>query len=114
MRRDRGSGSILAVAIVAAVLCLTLLAEPLIAVLSAKQAVAGAADAAALAAADVAAGILPGIPCETAGRVAAANGAALATCDLNGAIATVTARTAVVGFVIAVSATAGPPGEGVK
>ncbi len=109
---DRGSGSILAVAILAAMLCLVSLLLPLVAVLSAKQRVSAAADASALAAADVAVGILPGIPCTEAGRVAAANGASLGACEADGLVVTVEARGSVLGFAVIATATAGPAGSG--
>lgn len=109
---ERGSGSILAVAIIAALLALVSLLLPLWIVLAAKQRVSGAADAAALAAADVAVGILPGVPCEAAASVAKANGAKLNGCGLDGAIVTVRSSVTVLGFDVSARATAGPPGEG--
>ena len=108
---DRGSGSVLAVGLVAGILCLAVLCAPLLAAMPAAQHVAGAADAAALAAADVASGALPGVPCETAGRVASANGVEVGRCDLDGTVATVSVSTRVAGFEIAVTATAGSPPE---
>jgi secretion/DNA translocation related TadE-like protein len=109
---DRGSGSILAVAVLAAMLCLCGLLLPLVAVLSAKQRVEAGADAAALAGADVAAGVIPGVPCAEAERVAEANHASLAACDLDGAVVTVAAKAGVLGFAVVTTATAGPPGSG--
>lgn len=109
MRTDeRGSGSLLAVALIAGTLALTMLFVPLYIVLVAKQRVAGAADAAALAAADVAIGIIPGVPCEQASVVADANGAALSGCRQDGAIVTVRASMIVLGLPVAALATAGP------
>jgi secretion/DNA translocation related TadE-like protein len=49
----------------------------------------GVADAAALAAADTAAGAVSGVPCERAAQVAAASGASLLACDLEGTTATI-------------------------
>ena len=112
MRGERGAGSVLGVAIIATMLCLVALALPLYAVLVVKQSVAGAADAAALAAADVRVGIVPGEPCAVAAAVAAANGAELAGCAVDGLVVTVTARRAFAGFAVGVSATAGPPDIG--
>jgi secretion/DNA translocation related TadE-like protein len=109
LRGERGAGSILVVAIIASVLCLTGMAVPLYSVLVVKRTVAAAADAAALAAADVAVGRAPGLPCEVAGRVAAANGAALADCRPDGLVVTVRAEASVIGFTVAAVATAGPP-----
>ena len=108
---ERGSGSILAVALVAGMLCLAALCAPLLAALPALQRAAGAADAAALAAADVASGALPGIPCEAAARVARANGVTLGRCELEGIVATTSISLHVGGVEITASATAGSPQE---
>jgi len=94
-------------------LCLAGLMFPLVAVLQGRQRVAAAADAAALAASSVSMGILPGIPCEQASRVAVANGASVSGCEVDGEVVTVRAADRILGFEIAVSATAGPPGVGV-
>jgi secretion/DNA translocation related TadE-like protein len=110
--RDRGSGSILAVAIMAAMLGIVSLLVPLYAVLFAKQQAAGAADAAALAAADVAIGIVAGQPCGVAASLAAANGASLARCEVDGVIVTVTVSVPAFGFEVFGAATAGPPVSG--
>lgn len=104
---DRGAGSILALAIVAAMLSLLALLIPLCLALSAKQRAAGAADAAALAAADVAVGLVPGVPCEAATRVAAANGAALRVCDIDLTTVTVQTEVVVLGLTVDARATAG-------
>ena len=109
---ERGAGSVLAVAIVAAVIAVTALALPLYMVLAAKQAAGGAADAAALAAADVRVGIVPGEPCVVAASVASANGAELGACEFDGLVVTVTAHTRVAGFAVEASATAGPAAAG--
>ncbi|MCU1544065.1 MAG: hypothetical protein JWM50_1930 [Microbacteriaceae bacterium] len=106
---DRGAGSVLAVGIVAAMVCVTAIAIPLYSVLAHKQAVAGAADAAALAAADVRVGILAGEPCAVAESVAAGNRFELAGCHLDGLVVTVVVRASVAGFPLDAAATAGPP-----
>jgi secretion/DNA translocation related TadE-like protein len=108
-RGDGGAGAILGVALVAVVVCVTAMALPLYAVLVTRQALAGAADAAALAAADVRVGILPGEPCAVAATVAAANGAGLSGCVIDGLVVTVAVTGTVAGFAVGVSATAGPP-----
>lgn len=108
--RDQGSGSILAVAIVAAMLGLIALSTPLYAVLSAKQRAASAADASALAAASVALGIVPGIPCAAAASLATANRASLTRCEVDGAIVTVRLSVPILGFDVSATATAGPAG----
>lgn len=113
MRSERGSGTILAVAIVGGVVAVTGLALPLYMGYAVRQAVAGAADAAALAAADTASGLLPGYPCDAAAVVAAANGSGLASCEVDGLVATVTATRYLLGFAVSARATAGPPPSGV-
>ena len=110
MRTERGAGSILAVALVAAVLATGTLLLPLYTVLSARTRTAAAADAAALAAADIAVGILPGIPCAAAAKVATVNGASLTDCQLDGVIVTVRVQLHVFGFGVESASTAGPPG----
>ena len=106
---DRGSGSILGVAILGAVLVVISLVFPFQVVLAAKQRVASAADASALAAADVAAGMIPGFPCPAASRVAGEHGAAVTHCQIEGTTVTVRTSTIILGFQIAAQATAGQP-----
>jgi|SRR5690554_3394931 len=106
---ERGAGSILVVAILAAVIALAALALPLASVLVAKRAVEGAADAAALAAADVAVGRASGIICEVAARVAEANTAILTDCDPDGLVVTVRVERRAAGFTVGAIASAGPP-----
>jgi secretion/DNA translocation related TadE-like protein len=108
---EQGAGSVLAVAIVAAILVLFSLVLPITTVVSAQQRAAGAADAAALAAADVAVGILPGSPCLVAATVAEANAARLDGCAIDGVTATVRATTTVLGFAVSARATAGRPAD---
>ena len=108
--RERGAGSVLAVAIVACVVVLTAVALPLYTVLIVRASVSGAADAAALAAADTVSGVVGGIPCERAAIVARENGARLDSCAADGLVVTVSASRSVLGFQVSVAATAGPPG----
>jgi secretion/DNA translocation related TadE-like protein len=109
---EQGSGSVLAVAIVAAVLILFSLVLPVTTVLSAQQRAAGAADAAALAAADVAVGIRSGSPCPVAASVSSANASRLDGCLIDGPTATVQVTISVLGVAVSARATAGrPPGE---
>ncbi len=105
---DDGSGSILTVAIIGAVTALSLMLLPLYTGFAARQSVAGAADAAALAAADTVVGIVPGVPCAAASTVAAANGASILSCDVDGLIVTVTAARMLLGVSVTAAATAGP------
>ena len=74
-----------------------------------SQRVAGIADAAALAAADAASGALPGDPCVRAAEVAGAQRASVASCVLDGLVATVTVSTAYAALPVHATARAGPP-----
>lgn len=112
MASERGSGSILAVAIVAVFFAALALLVPLMLVLGAKQVAAGAADAAALAAADAAIGIRPGPPCPIADAVASANGAAVTDCRVDGVVVTVRVSVPAAGFQVLSAASAGPPDSG--
>lgn len=109
---DRGAGSLLAVAVLAAMVATLLLIAPLSRVLVIRAEMSGAADAAALAAADVARGIVPGVPCVIAASVATSNGALLDGCWVDGAIVTVRVSTLVYAFRVTATATAGPPATG--
>jgi secretion/DNA translocation related TadE-like protein len=106
---ERGSGSVLVVALVTSVLMLAGLALPLNAALTTRQLTANAADAAALAAADTASGFVPGYPCANAAEAARLNGATLAECAVDGLQVRVTATRQVLGVVVSVASMAGPP-----
>ncbi|WP_284234165.1 Rv3654c family TadE-like protein [Arenivirga flava] len=112
LRDERGAGSALGLGVVAVTVALLLLLLPLAVALQGRQLAANAADAAALAAADTAMGAVPGEPCGNAGRVAAAGGAELLDCRLEGAVATVLVARAVLGGAARAAATAGPEGAG--
>lgn len=99
----------LAVGVAGAIVSLAAVVVPLYGVLAARSATAGAADAAALAAADARVGAVTGFPCERAAEVAAANGATMRSCTVDGLIATVTVTRLVGGFELVEIATAGPP-----
>lgn len=107
---DRGAASVLAIALLAATLALTLACMPLYSALVERQRMAGAADAAALAAADVAVGREPGVPCVIAAQLAAANQAVLDRCIVDGIIVTVRVGSSAGIAPITATATAGPPG----
>ena len=112
IRGERGSGTVVAVALLAAVILVgTAVIVAAQAAVVARRA-AAAADAAALAAADTALGIVPGVPCETARRVAQADGAALTGCHLSGTTARVEVRSSTPFGHIGARARAGPPGSG--
>jgi secretion/DNA translocation related TadE-like protein len=106
---DQGSGAVLAVAVVGALVTVAVVALPLSMAFAQRHAIAVAADAAALAAADVVVGLIAGFPCAEAQRVADANGVQLASCELDGLIVTVAASGSALGIPITMRATAGPP-----
>lgn len=108
---ERGSGSVLAVGLIAAVTIITVVLVPVASGLAGRSSVAAAADLAALAAADVAVGLAPGIPCELAATVASTNGATLRSCTVDGLIVTVVVGARVLGVDVTAAATAGPPGS---
>ena len=98
----------LAIGLAGAIVCLAAVVVPLYAVLAARSATASAADSAALAAADARVGAVTGYPCERAAEVAAANGATMTSCTVDGLVATVTVQRQLAGFTIRQTATAGP------
>ena len=108
-RGDAGSGSLLAVAIIGAMIASLAVGVPLLIGIGIRQSVDDAADASALAGADVSAGIVAGSPCTVAADVARANGARLEGCAVDGLVVTVRTRAEFLGVALAASATAGPP-----
>lgn len=110
LRGDAGSGSVLAIAVIASAVAVTLMLVSLTQALVLKQRVVAAADAAALAAADTASGALAGFPCDAAQKAARLNGARLDRCEIDGLIASVSAVSSYWGLNISVLARAGPPG----
>lgn len=109
LRSERGSGTVLAIALIGASLTVTVLVVPVLAVFAARQSVRNAADSAALAAADTASGAVAGIPCDAAAEAADLNGASLTSCALDGPIATVAVARTAWGFDLSARARAGPP-----
>jgi secretion/DNA translocation related TadE-like protein len=75
----------------------------------ARSRASAAADAAALAAADTASGLVAGVPCEQAARVASAHHTRLTGCRLEGLIATITVTAPAPLGDASATATAGPP-----
>lgn len=107
---ERGSGTVLALAIIAAVVALTLsavmVAQSLVTVARARV----AADAAALAAADTASGRVPGgDPCQRAVQVALVHGVTVAACETDASRSRVVVRVNEHLLEIRVAAVAGPP-----
>jgi secretion/DNA translocation related TadE-like protein len=99
------------VGIVAALVVLLAALAPVLALLDAHGRAGAAADAAALAGADTALGATAGIPCETAGRVARANGATVVRCRQDGVDVRVDVTLTVLGVAVSGAARAGPPGD---
>ena len=79
---EEGSGTVLAVGIIAALLILATIIIGFAGVSTANRRAAQAADLAALAAADALRGITPGDPCDIAAQVARDNNANLVGCAL--------------------------------
>jgi secretion/DNA translocation related TadE-like protein len=110
-RGDRGSGSVLALGLVAAVIGVTAGGLVVVGASAAQARAAAAADLSALAAADVAVGLTPGVPCAAADEVARHNGAALDRCAQRGVEVTVGVSAPYLGLTASASARAGPAGE---
>ena len=77
---EEGSGTVLALAIIAALLVLTVVLAGLIGVVSANRRASAAADLSALAAADAYRGLTEGDPCAAAAELAERHGAHLESC----------------------------------
>ncbi|RJN33193.1 hypothetical protein D3250_01720 [Nesterenkonia natronophila] len=82
--RERGSGTIVALGLIAALMTLLALVVILGAASAAKTQAGRASDLAALAAADTARGLNSGDPCTVAEQVAQRNGSMLAECTVGG------------------------------
>ena len=79
-RPEEGSGTVLALAIIAALLVLTVVIAGLIGVVSANRRASAAADLSVLAAADAYRGLTEGDPCAVAADLAERHGAHLESC----------------------------------
>ena len=79
-RPEEGSGTVLALTIVAALLVVTVVIAGLIGVVSANRRASAAADLSALAAADAYRGLTEGDPCAVAANLAERHGAHLESC----------------------------------
>ncbi|MFP5348129.1 MAG: Rv3654c family TadE-like protein [Actinomycetes bacterium] len=86
---DHGSGSVLVLAVCAALLIALAAAGVLLAAVVARHHAQSAADLAALAAADALVGRRPGPPCEEAATAAAVNDARLSGCDVSDGVSAV-------------------------
>jgi secretion/DNA translocation related TadE-like protein len=106
---ERGSGSVLAIGVLGAVVAFAVAVVPVGSLLVAHQMASAAADAAALAAADTASGRVPGISCDAASRTAEHNQARVTECTVDSLIATVSVAVPSPWGDVIVSARAGPP-----
>ncbi|MGO2111030.1 MAG: Rv3654c family TadE-like protein [Pseudoclavibacter sp.] len=106
--RDRGSGSVLAVALIAASLAFAIALVQVLGAFAAHQRAQAAADAAALAAADTISGRAPGDPCENATNLADAHAASVHDCEVDGSEATVTIEVDAGWISVFATARAGP------
>ncbi|KZE92825.1 hypothetical protein AVP42_02090 [Agromyces sp. NDB4Y10] len=107
---ERGAASVLALAIVGAVVALAAASIAVLGGFVASQVAANAADAAALAAADALSGVVPADPCGIARTAAERNGARLVHCKLAGPAASVAVAVAAPFAEVTAEARAGPPG----
>lgn len=107
--RDAGSGSVLALGLLAAIVIVTTTVQAVALGTVAHARAFAAADASALAAADAASGRVGEVPCEAARRVASAHRARLVSCRLDGLVATVSVAVPAPLADAPASATAGPP-----
>ncbi|SFR44800.1 helicase/secretion neighborhood TadE-like protein [Microbacterium azadirachtae] len=105
------AGSVLAIGGIAVTAVLGLGAAMVGGAGATSQRVAAAADAAALAAADTVSGAVAVDvdPCAMAARVAAAHGAALQACRIEGLVAAVRVTAGYAGFPASAGSRAGPP-----
>lgn len=111
MTREAGSATVLAVGLVAAMIALLAALVPVVVLLGAHGRAGAAADAAALAGADTALGAVAGIPCDTAARIARADGARTVRCRQQGLDVRVDVTVAVLGFPVPGAARAGPEAD---
>lgn len=106
---ERGSGTVLGLTLVGAIVSVTVAALGVLGAFPARQNAVGAADAAALVAADTLSGIVSGDPCGRADELARANGAVLDACSLDGDTASVTVHISWGVFTLVGRSRAGPP-----
>ena len=109
MSDERGAGTALALAVVAAVVALFVLLAAVAVVLDARRRSVSVADAAALAGADTALGNASGVPCERAAHLAASAHLRLDACAQRGDLVRVAVSTVVLGLAVRAEAVAGPP-----
>ncbi|WP_082468253.1 Rv3654c family TadE-like protein [Leifsonia sp. Leaf264] len=107
-RDERGAGTVLALAVLGAVVAVSMVTASVLGLLVVRQRVTAAADAAALAAADIAMGAVAGTVCDAAARVAEANAAVLEQCGVDGEEVIVQVSGDWMGVVVRTRSRAGP------
>ncbi len=106
--RERGSGTILALAATTMAICLFSLSQVLAFNLIAQRRLQTTVDAMAIAASDALRGLNTGFPCPTAGQIGLINGVGLDTCRIVGFEVFISAHSQGVGIVLSANALAGP------
>ncbi|MGU3409994.1 Rv3654c family TadE-like protein [Microbacterium sp. M1A1_1b] len=106
--RDRGSATVVMVAVVAAVLVLSSSVLAAAAIRGAEVRAQGAADAAALSGAAALVGLVPGTPCSIAATVVVAAAESLASCDTAGSVVRVAVTVRSGPITVGADAVAGP------
>lgn len=109
IRGERGSGSVLGVAVIGATLAVCAAVLLAVGAFAALQNTQNAADAAALAAADTLSGRSSGYPCANAAHAAALDGAELASCTTRDLVAAVSVERDWAHLDLTARARAGPP-----
>lgn len=105
---ERGSGTILALAMVSLAICLFSLSQIVALNLISQQRLQGVVDAMAVAAADALRGLNTGFPCPTAGQLGLNAGVELDTCRIVDSEVFISAHSKGVGIVLSANALAGP------
>ncbi|CAB4621814.1 MAG: hypothetical protein F2599_03280 [Actinobacteria bacterium] len=106
--KDRGSGTILALAAVSVSICLFSLGQAVAFNLISERRLQATTDAMAIGAADALRGLNTGFPCPTAGQIGLLNGVSLDTCRIVGFEVFILAHSQGVGIVLSARAHAGP------
>ncbi|QWT24920.1 flp pilus-assembly TadE/G-like family protein [Subtercola sp. PAMC28395] len=109
LRDDRGSGSVITLAVIAVLMAVVGLVLAVSTALSEKGQLRADAESAALAAADTESGAVGGYPCENAARAAELGGSELTECTVEGVAAKVEVTRTIWGVSVTVRARAGPP-----
>ncbi|CAB4560259.1 unannotated protein [freshwater metagenome] len=105
---ERGSGTILALAMVSLAICLFSLSQIVALNLISQQRLQGVVDGMAVAAADSLRGLNTGFPCPTAGQLGLNAGVELDTCRIVESEVFISAHSKGVGIVLSANALAGP------